>query len=208
METITVVGYGSLLSEASARQTAPGLARFRLGRVEGYRRIFNKVGIVFLARDGADPSGPEISSCSTQPDPERSIDVALFEVGADEFAAIYEREHRFRWVEVTVQTAAGPAIGRMCTEYNDADYRLNKCVTEAEYQRRVGRWYAGPIWRDDILPYPPYLRHCLRAAEGQGLRDRFLDSTFLADGVTTLRDYLAARPDLADGEAVHAYPAG
>ena len=122
---ISVVGYGSLLSEWSARQTVPGLQNFRLVRVPGYRRIFNKVGIVFLSRHGADPDSLQLASCSTQPVAGCEIICSQFECSAEEFIELYEREHRFRWIEVeTVPLDRAhpsdtppdtPSVGRMCT---------------------------------------------------------------------------------------------
>lgn len=194
---ISVIGYGSLLSEQSARQTVPGLKNFRLVRVPGYRRIFNKVGIVFLSRHGAAEDSLHLASCSTEQAHGIEIICSQFECSEDEFAALYEREHRFRWIEVnTVSLKGEPAKGRMCTGYSDLDYRLNKCVTPSEYEHRVGRYYSGSIWRDDILPYPRYLAFCLQAAESQGERvlENFLESSFLADGVTSLRSYLEQNP--------------
>ncbi len=207
---ISVVGYGSLLSEWSARQTVPGLQNFRLVRVPGYRRIFNKVGIVFLSRHGADPGSLQLASCSTQPVAGCEIICSQFECSAEEFIELYEREHRFRWIEVETELLDGthptdtppdtPSVGRMCTGYDDPGYRLNKCVTPQEYELRVGRYYRGPIWRDDILPFPRYLAFCLQAAASQGsaVLDNFLDSSFLADGKTTIRTYLQQTPQLAD----------
>lgn len=201
---ISVVGYGSLLSESSARQTVPGLQNFRLVRVPGYRRIFNKVGIVFLSRHGADPDSLQLASCSTQPMAGCEIICSQFECSPEEFVELYEREHRFRWIEVETipldgaQPSDTPSLGRMCTGYDDIEYRLNKCVTPQEYELRVGRYYAGPIWRDDILPFPRYLAFCLQAVASQGsaVLDNFLDSSFLADGKTTIRTYLAQTPEL------------
>ena len=37
---MTIAGFGSLLSERSARTTFPALRNFRLGRVRGFRRVF------------------------------------------------------------------------------------------------------------------------------------------------------------------------
>ncbi|MFC6669300.1 gamma-glutamylcyclotransferase family protein [Marinobacterium aestuariivivens] len=190
---IRVFGYGSLLSEGSARETVPGLERFRLVRVPGYRRIFNKVGVVFFSRHRADPASLEIASCSTEPAPGCEIICSAFDCPEADFEALYEREHRFRWIEVEAREADGSIRpGRICTRYSDEEYRLNKCITEAEYQRRVGQYYPGRLWRDDILPFPRYLRFCLQAAASQGpeVLDNFLDSSFLADGRTRLRHYL------------------
>ncbi len=82
---ISVAGYGSLLSEASARETVPGLQNFRLVKVPGYRRIFNKVGIVFISRHGADPESLQIASCSTQADPDSAIICSQFECSEADF---------------------------------------------------------------------------------------------------------------------------
>ena len=69
-------------------------------------------------------------------------------------------------------------------------------MTEAEYHRRVGRYYAGRIRRDDVLPFPTYLAHVVRALKGVSdeVYEDFLDTTWLADGETRLRAYLAENP--------------
>lgn len=204
---ISVVGYGSLLSEASARETVPTLQNYRLVRVPGRRRIFNKVGVVFFSRHGASEQTLEIASCSTQAHPAAEIVCCQFECSEEAFAALYEREHRFQWAEVdTLDSAGHLGRGRICCDYNDKDYRLNKCVTPSEYEQRVGRFYRGQLWRDDILPFPRYLAFCLQAAQGQGqwVLDNFLDSSFLADGVTSIREYLARSPELADWREIDA----
>jgi hypothetical protein len=191
---ITVLGYGSLLSQRSALETVPRLTGFRRVRLPGYRRIFNKVGVVFFSRHGADPASLEIASCSTEMMPGSEIICSAFDVPEADFPALYEREHRFRWVEVRALDEAGmPVQGRICTSSTDMDYRLNKCVTQAEYYRRVGPYYSGPLWRDDILPFPRYLVFCLQAAasQGQAVLDNFLDCSFLADGCTSIRQYLS-----------------
>ncbi|WP_432470494.1 gamma-glutamylcyclotransferase [Amphritea sp. HPY] len=215
---ISVVGYGSLLAEHSARQTVPALSNFRLVRVPGYRRIFNKVGVVFLSRHGAAPDSLHLASCSTEAAVDSEIICSQFECSAEDFVELYEREHRFRWIEVdTVSLTGEVARGRMCTGYDDLEYRLNKCITPQEYEVRVGRYYTGRIWRDDILPYPRYLAFCLQAAESQGaaVLNNFLDSSFLADGVTSIRRYLerdakSAKPQLQrwrDYDTGYSYPA-
>jgi hypothetical protein len=208
---ITVLGYGSLLSQRSALETVPSLSGFRRVRVPGYRRIFNKVGVVFFSRHGADPASLEIASCSTQLMPGAEIICSAFEVPEADFPALYEREHRFRWIEVEALDEKGSGCrGRICTGSNDMDYRLNKCVTPEEYHRRVGQYYAGSLWRDDILPYRRYLAFCLEAAasQGQAVLDNFMDSSFLADGHTSIRQYLSTlEPALQwqDGTSDYSY---
>jgi hypothetical protein len=48
--TTTLVGFGSLLSETSARTTFPDLCNFRFGRVENYRRVFGHPAAIFYER--------------------------------------------------------------------------------------------------------------------------------------------------------------
>lgn len=216
---VTVIGFGSLLAESSARETIPNLINFRLVRVDGYRRIFNKVGVSFLYRYSM-PGNPEarnaaIASCSTEVDPHNAFIGCAFDCPAPDFPALYDREHRFRWVEASFQvlkldghqTDEATGTGRMCTQYTDADYRLNKCVTVAEYESRVGQYYGGKIWREDILPFPVYLKHCLDAASSHGtaVYQNFLESSFLADGVTTIKAFLQANPSYLDVDLPYTY---
>lgn len=202
---VSVVGYGSLLSERSARETVPGLRNFRLVEVPGYKRIFNKVGVVFFSRHAEDPDAIEIASCSTQADDTSSIICCQFECSETEYEALYEREHRFNWVVVgTIDLQGNVAKGLMCTGSSDVEYRSNKCASEAEYFDRVGQYYKGLLWRDDILPYPRYLAFCLQAAAGQSpaVLDNFLDHTFLADGETSIRTYISQHRFLNDWRAI------
>jgi len=47
---VTLVGFGSLLSETSSCTTFPTLTNFRLGRVRGFRRIFRHPAAIFYER--------------------------------------------------------------------------------------------------------------------------------------------------------------
>ncbi|MCP4595603.1 gamma-glutamylcyclotransferase [Neptuniibacter sp.] len=202
---ISIVGYGSLLSERSARETIPGLENFRIVTVPGYRRIFNKVGVVFLSRYGADPHSLELASCSTEACNRSQIICSQFECSEADFAELYEREHRFNWVDVETLSASGErSIGRMCSSSTDNYYRNTKCRSEAEYQQRVGQYYAGLLWRTDILPYPRYLAFCLQAAHGLGgeALDNFLDHSYLADGKTPIRDYVETHESLSSWRSI------
>ena len=192
--THLVAGYGSLLSEASARETVPELTGFELCRVRGYQRVFDKVAMVFFERHGASEDRRDIAALSTFEAPGAEMIGCRFEVPDAAMPALFEREHRYRWVMAETVGADGSVrMARMTTALSDEDYRLNKCVTEAEYQRRVGRYYGGQIRRDDVLPFPTYLAHVLRAVRraGDAAYEDFLDTTVLADGVTPLRAYLA-----------------
>lgn len=204
---ISVVGYGSLLCEQSARETMPNLQNHRLVQVPGYKRIFNKVGTVFFSRYGVANDSLEVAACATDVAPESIICCAQFEVSEADFLELYEREHRYRWVEVqTIDKDGITSTARMCTHWNDLDYRLNRCITDSEYQHRVGQFYSGTIWRDDILPFPRYLAFCLQAAEraGADVLANFMDTSFLADGITSIRQYLASHPTLSHWRQIDA----
>jgi hypothetical protein len=77
--------YGSLLSETSARESVKNLRNFRLVRVRQYRRIFNKVGIIFLQKYKIEKADLRIASCATRSDPDSDIICSGFECDENEF---------------------------------------------------------------------------------------------------------------------------
>ncbi|KAG2452732.1 hypothetical protein HYH02_002962 [Chlamydomonas schloesseri] len=126
---MTIAGFGSLLSERSARYTFPNLVNFRAGQLHGWRRVFAHTADVFFARGIARPDTGEVASLSverikaaspsasasasssattpttTATTPTASSEplvVSLFEVPAtaDSVAAFIAREHEFRFVAV------------------------------------------------------------------------------------------------------------
>ncbi|KAJ4775975.1 Trigger factor [Rhynchospora pubera] len=52
---ISICGFGSLLSERSARSTFPHLLNFRLAQLRGFRRVFAHVAPIFFDRGIANP---------------------------------------------------------------------------------------------------------------------------------------------------------
>ncbi len=194
----TVVGYGSLLNGHSVKHSFPGSSGFRAARVNGFVRIFNKVGVVFLEQGMADVAAGKMASCSTERHRDHHLLVSLFEISSGELAIFFEREHRFRFITVEAITRDGRTQqGIMCTRYDDPSYRSQRCGNEDEYQRRVGQFYQGQLWRDDLLPCTPYLRYCLEAAGSMGpeVYENFLDHSLLGDRQTSIRHYLQ-REDL------------
>ena len=202
MSAIKVFGYGSLLSQKWAEEMVEeSLSDFQLVSVKGYRRIFNKVGIVFFQHYNIPQDDLKVSSCATRYDGETEIICSAFECSEKEFLKIYEREHRFRWILVEGIDSAGKSHqGRMCTEYTDEDYLLNKCIFEEEYHSRVKQYYKGKIWRDDIFPHTQYLHHCLRAAKqhGEDIYNNFIYTSYLSDGSTPISEYLVKNPWILD----------
>ena len=78
-----ILGFGSLLSEQSARTTFPDLGGFRLVRVHGYRRVFAHAAAVFFERGIANAETLEFASLSAEPRDGASFVAACFEVDMD-----------------------------------------------------------------------------------------------------------------------------
>ncbi|KAI3459246.1 hypothetical protein Pfo_015909 [Paulownia fortunei] len=194
---VSVCGFGSLLSERSARSTFPDLINFRIAKLNGFRRVFAHVAPIFFERGIAKPETKEISSLSVEPCESETLVVTTFEIRRSEIPSFIEREHEFRFLAVTPETFNGllyttPSV--LCARYSDDEYFLNRCKGSEEiFFQRYGRYGIHKIWLDDILPCRVYLRHCVLAAKNLSdmAYDNFLDHTFLGDRKTTIREYLA-----------------
>jgi hypothetical protein len=208
---LTVAGFGSLLSETSARSTFPELQNFRMGHVSGYRRVFAHACDIFFTRGIARPETKEISSLSVEEHHESEIVVTLFEIEAtpDSIEAFIQREHEFKFCAVSTRqldddgklllpaTDDRPAV--ICARNTDENYRKTRCPPE-EWERRYGKHGLTSIWRDDVLPCRVYMRHCVLAATKLGpiAEASFLDGTVLADRSTTVRQWLEKNPEIMD----------
>ncbi|CAI9776786.1 unnamed protein product [Fraxinus pennsylvanica] len=177
---VSICGFGSLLSERSARSTFPHLINFRMTKLSGFRRVF----------------AHEISSLSVEPCEGEILVVTTFEIQRSEIPAFIGRKHEFQFLAVIPETFNGlfyttPAV--LCARYSDEEYFENKCKGSEEIFQRYGRYGIDKIWVDNILPCRVYLRHCVLAAKNLGdlAYDNFLDHTFLGDRKTTIREYLA-----------------
>ncbi|KAF5737024.1 hypothetical protein HS088_TW14G01180 [Tripterygium wilfordii] len=184
-------------AERSARSTFPDLINFRVGRLNGFRRVFAHVAPIFFERGIAKPETKEISSLSVEPCQGERLIVTVFEIKKSEIPAFIERELEFRFLAVVPETLDGkpfdcPAV--VCARYSDEEFFQIRCKGSQEiYNQQYGRYNIDRIWRDDILPCRAYLRHCVLAAKNlsDAAYDNFLDHTFLADRKTTIGQYLA-----------------
>ncbi|CAD6266864.1 unnamed protein product [Miscanthus lutarioriparius] len=193
----SVVGFGSLLSERSARSTFPELEGFRVAALRGFRRVFAHAAPIFFERGIAIEATKEFSSLSVEPCDGELIVVTVFEIKEEEVPSFIEREHEFRFLAVVPEGLDGvPFTNRavVCARYSDEEYFQGRCQGSKEiYYQRYGRYNIDKIWRDDILPCRLYLRHCVLAAKnlGEPAYSNFLDHTYLGDRKTTIREYLA-----------------
>ena len=237
-EHITIIGYGSLLSERSARRTFPTLSHFRIGRLRGFKRIFNLVSVSLLRFHKVDPSSLELASVAARPLTADETDmlppmiVSAFEVPRSELPGYFEREDRYSYCDAVFhpvtstdtdigssQSTSGAAAagccsslvnccgavrspsccsGLLCVEFTDEAYRA-RCQSNDCYMEKVGQYYSGKLWRDDILPARVYASFVLQSVYDLGPEcyDNFLDTSFLADGRTSIRQYLQ-QPERSD----------
>ncbi|CAN6468272.1 unnamed protein product [Victoria cruziana] len=195
---LSICGFGSLLSERSARSTFPELQNFRTAVLHGFRRVFGHVAPIFFERGIAKAETGEISSLSVEPCPGETLIVSMFEINKLEITSFIERENEFRFLAVVPEDFDGkpfPSAAVLCTRYSDEEYFHVRCKgDEKVFFERYGRYNIEKIWRDDILPCRVYLRHCVLAAKNLGREafDNFLDHTYLGDRKTTIRQYLAS----------------
>mmetsp|Transcript_14016 Transcript_14016/g.27565 ORF Transcript_14016/g.27565 Transcript_14016/m.27565 type:complete len:298 (-) Transcript_14016:130-1023(-) len=118
---VAIVGYGSLLSETSARITCPSLRNFQPVSVAGYRRVYNLVSISNIKRGFHDWKTKQVAAVVAQPVPQRKMNAnnqdvnssgdgspppmlaSYFEIPRSELAGYYLREARYSFEEATVQ---------------------------------------------------------------------------------------------------------
>ena len=211
---ITILGFGSLLSEKSARTTFPDLEDFRLGRVANYRRVFGHPASIFFQRGIANLETKEISSLSAEYcEGHAGFICSVFEVPSKDMmkvgvpsAAFLAREEEFNiitGVEYTsLENLNMEGYGILCTSSSDAAY-LSRWGEE-HFEQQYRKYGVETIWgwgRDSGLrPCAVYLRHCYLAAKSMGTMclNSFLDETFLVDRETAVREYLASHPEILD----------
>ncbi|CAL9225594.1 unnamed protein product [Arabidopsis halleri] len=195
---ISITGFGSLLSERSARSTFPDLENFRIAKLQGFRRVFAHSAPIFFERGIANPETKEISSLSVEPCEGESLVVTVFEIKSSEIPAFIGRELEFRFLAVVPETLEGKPYTNsavLCGRYSDEEFFQIRCKGNKDiYFQHYGRFNIEKIWRDDILPCRLYLRHCVLAAKNLGdeAYNNFLDHTFLGDRKTTIREYLSS----------------
>ena len=191
--TITVIGFGSLLSEQDARRSCPNLTGFRRAVVRGHRRVFHKVD----SNIGGLTQDLHIADWTFSSDDRDDTLVTVFEVPAGEWPVLVAREFDYDLKEVPFEEAdtgkQGTGIGCFGFESNAAcDERGQNDPMRSKDYARYRRFYSGPIYRQDIFPWSYYLARCLNAAHKQATEyvHNILDHAYLADGETTIRSYL------------------
>lgn len=91
-ETVTILGFGSLLSKKSSQLTFPNLENFRLGKVNNYRRVFAHPASIFFQRKIANYDTLEMSSLSAEYCEGASFVCSVFEVPNENGAFMEKRK--------------------------------------------------------------------------------------------------------------------
>lgn len=203
---ITIIGFGSLLSERSSRTTFPDLEGFRLGRVPNYRRVFGHPASIFFQRGIANLETKEMSSLSAEYcDGHPGFICSVFEISSQDMMkdgmpseAFLEREEEFNIVSgveyLSLDDPSVKGMGILCSRSTDKEY-LNRWGKD-RFEKNYKQYGIDTIWgwgpSSGLLPCAVYLRHCYLAAKSMGevCFDSFLDETFLVDRKTTVRNYL------------------
>lgn len=203
---ITIVGFGSLMSPTSSRNTFPNLKNFKVVRVEGYRRLFRHPAAIFFERGIAELENLRISSLCTEKSPGNSFLAVAFTLDAETVDAFLKREEEFSFdicrYKSLQDSTDSTECGLMCTASSDEVY-ISRWGREAYEKNYLSRGLHS-IWNWDedsgILPCSIYLRHCYLSAKHMSTEvlDSFLDDTFLVDRTTTIRQYLGKNPDILE----------
>jgi hypothetical protein len=182
-DTVTIAGYGSLTTLASAQATNPSLSNFRWGLVEGFVRVFDLVSIINIRRERANVLTGEVATCTAHEREGHKLLVTLYEIPRAQLQPLLDREARLQPEKVVYndeEGTSGEAI--LFVGWSSAGYRDS--ITSARYEEEVGQYYTGEVYRDDILPVRPYLEQAISAYREKGPEylNNFLHSSFLGDG--------------------------
>jgi Inositol 1,3,4-trisphosphate 5/6-kinase ATP-grasp domain len=126
---VTIVGYGSLLSEWSARASMPTLENFRIAAIDGYKRCFHLVSMSAIRKKRANWITKEVAAVAAQeiqyenPDAQSAdqepMIVSVFDIPYSELPAYCTREQRYNFVSVPIRELVS-ASGHDSVSSNEA----------------------------------------------------------------------------------------
>jgi hypothetical protein len=204
---VTILGYGALLSEESARLTFPCLSNFRFVKIQGMRRVFSHPHLFLIDQKLVDPlATSKLASLSVEFTSSQDIGfvAAAFEVELDDDQRLNfvtrEPEYEIETVPYFVLSdklekgrESPIGYGVICTARpNDDNLPM---ILDAPRKRLTALGKSIWQWKPDsgLLPADVYLRHCLLAVNkaDSSAEQSFLDDTVLVDRTTSLREYLS-----------------
>lgn len=175
---LRLIGYGSLVNAGSARRTLSSEHRIPV-LVAGARRLFNYVMDPIPDRYGPPQRAAARAALNARATyrPDDRLNGVLTHVPLDEIPALRARETGYDLVPVPYVPWAAPT----------SEPELAYLLEAPEGAARGGRVRTRP----DVEPHPAYYAVCRQGAAsfGNPFLAFWLDTTFLADGVTTARDW-------------------
>lgn len=199
---VTIFGYGSLMELDSLRETCPSARNLRVGKLDGYIRVFNLVSVKRIREKICTEESKEIAVVSVRAKEGSTSLGVMFDIDEDQVAAykLRERGYKFCTVPVIELDTSKEFNCLLCYENNEEDYKL-KYKSQEEFHQQIGQFYSGQIWnRQDIFPIRRYLSSIRRASfllGGQNLHSHILDNSYLSNGSATIRQYLRSKPQAA-----------
>jgi len=217
-EVITIAGVGSLLSEASARESFD-FTNFRVGQVRGWQRCFCQANWINVVCGASCTETNEVAALAMVPAAEDFVShVALMDVVPEELPGFYEREAGYRILSVpyTVQGAETSAtesgFALMCVACDDDEEAdrlwspdgpmMTHCV-DKDYVVRWMRLSLRPLWPSQepmsLQPVDPPLE----SAESVEDSLSTMDEAELPRGLVAGRGLYPAPGYLRDCAAAH-----
>ncbi|CAK4246486.1 unnamed protein product [Aphanomyces euteiches] len=213
---VKIIGYGSLLSDVSARSTfGAALSNFRLARVNNFRRVFALPGSIFFRHGIANMATKEIGGLMVEPSAGSSFIVSVFDIPEEQLDSFYKRESLYKIASVPYEENDGTIDSAlMCLASNDEELIANKGQAFFDDNYRAFGLHTVWGWDPDsgILPCRVYLRHCILAVQKLGkvqltykdtftsikqeVEEDFMINSYLGDRQTTIKDYVAKHPDI------------
>lgn len=179
---LLLVGYGSLLNVESAGETVDTRGQdFMPVIAAGAKRVFNyQIPPPVLKELGGHPSARESAALNViaTGHPGDLINGRIMKVAVNELPALRKREYGYHLRPV------------VCLPWNDPSAKpFVAYVLAAEEPIVKGQRVVNP----ELLPNPEYVKICLDGAKSVSPKfaDVFLDTSYLGNGKTTLREWLA-----------------
>ena len=194
-----VLGYGSLLHPDSLRRTLPQVKidGIRPVYVAGARRLFNLVSPGWARLAGA-VHGKRVAALNAYPAAGAQMNAVAFYIKKEEIGPLDRREFCYYkipnvpFVDWEKQSAASPSPQDNGLYYSVMDAATLKKRFPQRYREEYEPLGVDGLLGSDVLPQEEYLSVCLQGARvwGEAFLTFFLRHTLLADGRTTLAEYV------------------
>lgn len=192
------------MDPSSALRTMPSAINFQPAVLYGYQRIYNLVSISGIRSGLSNSDTKEMAALSIRKsfDENDRVMGCVFEIPQSDLAAYFNREHRYKPMEVSISILSTAADGTstslssyssVWTVIQQSDEEYQRSMSSEEFRERVLQYYDGQLWgRSDIFPMRSYSNDVIAAAYKLGgitWAENLLFCTRLADEERTLIDY-------------------